>query len=264
MQHGEGALIGDSWRGLLLLGPWPGTVLYVGPGGAADRHAHHAVQLTIGVGAPVRVTLGDGQRVSAHAVIVPSGVSHEFAADGAVAMFYADPSSAIGRQLRRAADGPAGLVREADEFAPPPDLAASDPLAYLGRWLDRFGVTGGSTVSVSDRISRVLAYVEQRIRADGTTTLGDAARHATMSPSRLTQVFTNEVGIPFRRYALWLRLVVAIETVGLGTDLTRAAAAAGFSDSAHLSRTFRANFGLPPSALLHMDVVHGQLSPTGA
>ena len=35
-----------------------------------------------------------------------------------------------------------------------------------------------------------------------------------------------------------------------GGDLTEAALAAGFSDAAHLSRTFRAMFGLSPSLLL--------------
>jgi AraC-like DNA-binding protein len=44
---------------------------------------------------------------------------------------------------------------------------------------------------------------------------------------------------------------VAEEVAG-GETLTGAAAAAGFSDSAHLSRTFRRAFGLPPSALLNM------------
>lgn len=58
--------------------------------------------------------------------------------------------------------------------------------------------------------------------------------------------------MPFRRYVLWLRLRRAVREVAAGANLTEAAVSAGFSDSAHLSRVFRATFGLPPSALLRM------------
>jgi AraC-like DNA-binding protein len=48
---------------------------------------------------------------------------------------------------------------------------------------------------------------------------------------------------------LWLRLRIAITRVQAGDDLTVAAHAAGFADSAHLTRTCRDMFGLPPSLL---------------
>ncbi|WP_236733877.1 helix-turn-helix domain-containing protein [Prescottella equi] len=51
-----------------------------------------------------------------------------------------------------------------------------------------------------------------------------------------------------------MRLRAVAEHVAAGSDLTRAAVAAGFSDSAHLSRAFKRNFGLTPSALLGMTV----------
>ncbi|BBY31562.1 hypothetical protein GCM10023114_33850 [Mycolicibacterium sediminis] len=42
---------------------------------------------------------------------------------------------------------------------------------------------------------------------------------------------------------------IAITRVQAGDDLTTAAHTAGFADSAHLSRTCRDTFGLPPSLL---------------
>jgi AraC-like DNA-binding protein len=41
----------------------------------------------------------------------------------------------------------------------------------------------------------------------------------------------------------------ALERLGRGVSLTTAAHAAGFADSAHFSRTFRAMLGIAPSAL---------------
>jgi AraC-like DNA-binding protein len=77
----------------------------------------------------------------------------------------------------------------------------------------------------------------------------EVATHVHLSTSRLTHLFTNQVGIPLRRYVLWLRLRIAITRVRAGDDLTEAAHAAGFADSAHLTRTCREMFGLPPSLL---------------
>ncbi|HEY9266429.1 MAG TPA: helix-turn-helix domain-containing protein [Mycobacterium sp.] len=65
----------------------------------------------------------------------------------------------------------------------------------------------------------------------------------------MTHLFTEQVGIPLRRYVLWSRLRIAILRVQAGDDLTGAAHGAGFADSAHLTRTTRDMFGLPPSVL---------------
>jgi AraC-like DNA-binding protein len=61
---------------------------------------------------------------------------------------------------------------------------------------------------------------------------------------------------------LWLRLRRAVEQVQAGATLTQAAALAGFSDSAHLTRVFRTNFGLPPSAVLQAGAVPAGRWPT--
>jgi AraC-like DNA-binding protein len=85
--------------------------------------------------------------------------------------------------------------------------------------------------------------------AAGPVTGTELAAQIGLSASRLTHLFTEQVGIPLRRYVLWLRLRVAITRVQDGDDLTGAAHGAGFADSAHLTRTTREMFGLPPSVL---------------
>ena len=57
------------------------------------------------------------------------------------------------------------------------------------------------------------------------------------------------MGLPIRRYVLWLRLRDVMFSLAAGHSLTEAAHRAGFSDSPHLSRTFRGMFGFPPSAI---------------
>ncbi|WP_259674612.1 helix-turn-helix domain-containing protein [Pseudomonas fluorescens] len=57
-------------------------------------------------------------------------------------------------------------------------------------------------------------------------------------------------GLPLRSYARWLRLTQALQQLAKGVRLTDAAHEAGFSDSAHFSRTFRALLGIDPSSAL--------------
>ena len=75
------------------------------------------------------------------------------------------------------------------------------------------------------------------------------ASAAGVSESWLSHHFGDRVGVPIRRYVLWRRLRLAIKAALDGDSLTDAAHAAGFSDSAHLTRTFRETFGVAPSFL---------------
>jgi AraC-like DNA-binding protein len=50
-----------------------------------------------------------------------------------------------------------------------------------------------------------------------------------------------------RAYLRWKRVRRAVAAVEKGANLSAAAVAAGFADSAHLSRVFRAQFGMTPS-----------------
>ena len=48
----------------------------------------------------------------------------------------------------------------------------------------------------------------------------------------------------------WVRMLHAVEALAQGASLTAAAHDAGFTDSAHLTHTFRDHFGLAPTDLL--------------
>ncbi|WP_406278079.1 helix-turn-helix transcriptional regulator [Nocardia sp. NBC_00881] len=88
---------------------------------------------------------------------------------------------------------------------------------------------------------------------EGSVRGSDVARQLGVSATRLTQLFIEQVGLPLRRYILWLRLHIARTRAMAGDDLAAAAHPAGFSDTAHLTRTCRRTFGLPPSALIGTD-----------
>ena len=70
------------------------------------------------------------------------------------------------------------------------------------------------------------------------------ANQLALSESRFLHLFSKELGIAWRPYLLWRRIICVIQALINGSSATDAAHLAGFSDSAHLSRTFRNNFGM--------------------
>jgi AraC-like DNA-binding protein len=98
--------------------------------------------------------------------------------------------------------------------------------------------------------ARVLAAIEYiRQRVDQPVSLPEVASAAHLSPERFRHLFVEETGMPLRTYLLWRRLLHVWTLLMEGQTLSAAAHAAGFADAAHLSRTARTMFGLPPSLL---------------
>jgi AraC-like DNA-binding protein len=89
-----------------------------------------------------------------------------------------------------------------------------------------------------------------RSRSDGRSPLKELAALVALSPSRLEHLFKTTTGVSLRHYLLWQRLRRAVEELATGSSVTRAAHSAGFSDTAHLSRTFRRMLGFTPSSAL--------------
>jgi AraC-like DNA-binding protein len=102
--------------------------------------------------------------------------------------------------------------------------------------------------AVDPRITRVIAWVRERL--DASVTLTDAARVAHLSPSRFRHLFVAQTGVSFRAYLLWARVAAAVGAAMGGQSWTAAAQDAGFADSAHLSRTCRRMFGIAPVTLI--------------
>ena len=69
------------------------------------------------------------------------------------------------------------------------------------------------------------------------------------TPPRAFFAFLWQSSAGLRPYILWRRFVSVWEHTMRGASLSTAAHAAGFADSAHLSRTCRRMMGIPPSLL---------------
>lgn len=232
----------------------PGLLLYAGAGGQADAHAHHAIQLVLALDRPMSVVLDRERPLRRWGVLVPAGVPHAFDSHGGrIVLALADATGPRGAALARLARDLA--TRELSPRLEPP-ATPGDLAGWWHQQLQRLGLPTDPQAPRSPAVELAVDHVEAVL--PGLPRLAEAAAAASISPSRLTRLFTHELGVPFRRFVLWSRIKHAADALQRGLDLTDAAAAAGFSDSAHLSRTFRSHFGMPPSALLRHVTIRGR------
>ena len=243
---------------------WPDRALFIGDRSVTDLHAHHAVELSVALdGAGIDMAAGTAAHRGIPGAVVRSDAEHQLAIHGPkIAILYIEPRSAVGTALARwlgerdlaplpadvaAAHGPAlRRLFEADA-----DLVAAQ--AACGALTEAFaGVP--APVYRDVRIDRALAFLNAQVEA--APTQAEVAREVGLSASRFGHLFSEQVGLPMRRYLLWMRLRHALTAALGGASMVEAAHAAGFADAAHFTRTCKRMFGLPPTAFAPVDAVH--------
>lgn len=175
-------------------------------------------------------------------VVVPPDTPCELQSHGPIAILFCDAlSDNFTEMVQQQTGNQIGALRSLLEDGP----RKSAPEFYLGNVFMQLGV-------VSDRVARpeIMRVISALGREpERFSTVEVAAELAGLSPMRFQHVFTETVGLPFRRYRQWRRMGRVVRALAEGENLTSAAYAAGFSNSAHLSTAFKAMFGLNPSAL---------------
>jgi AraC family transcriptional regulator len=246
---------------------WTGVCGFIGEGSGGGKilpHSHYAIQLAIGLPTGLRVQFGrHGEWQSCAAALVPSRATHtiDVEACGVSVVLCRERETRADKALTARLQGR-------------PELLPADAVALAGARLEHAWRVEGSydavkaicmqlvhdishTAPREPADPRVIAAVEYiRARVNQPVSLPEVARCANLSPDRFRHLFVEETGMPLRTYLLWRRLLHVWPLLMQGETLSAAAHAAGFADSAHLSRTARTMFGLPPSALL----VRGPLS----
>jgi AraC family transcriptional regulator len=243
---------------------WEGASLWISDATRAkgveprrtDFHAHHAIQLTISLGGWFKLDTADAH-VRGDAVAVAADAEHIFEAEGLMAFIFVDPESRSGRAISErlfagdvlAAIPPDMLGNFCERVAAAHTASVRNDAAFVEEAHALLGRLGADAVAgePDGRIRKVIDWAARQI--EGPVGLSDAVTVSGLSASRLRHLFVEQTGLPFRTYLLWLRLTRAVEAYAAGASLTHAAHQAGFSDSAHLSRTFRRMFGIPPAAL---------------
>lgn len=258
--------VAKGWRARWYL--WDGGFLTIGRSSAPEgvpgkdltstgSHAHHAIQITFGLDGQVALRSPGAEWETYSGFIVAPDVEHQFAPMSALlAILFVDPESREGNWLRRSIASPISSIPEGRLNKVLPPLQAlwdeppdADETARIIHSVVRSLSAGPPPVHALD--SRIVRALEV-IRGMDTSriTLEEVSRAVFLSPSRFAHLFTEELGLPFRRYVLWRRLMRAILSVGAGSTLSAAAHASGFADAAHFTRACSQMLGQPPSFMM--------------
>ena len=224
-----------------------GGAVHVSRSQRTTLHAHHAWKVHVGLDAPVWVKpSGSDETIEARVIVVPPNVQHATGAIGWSAALFFEPGSRATPWRETSAsyviDGDRacrllGLVGE----------AMTSSRVDIGCFVDQVAratfvpTTHGRSLDV--RVSATLAAIRRDVDVD----LRRLASALGVSLDRLTHLVSEQTGMPLRRHSLWQRVLRVLDAEAPPASLAAAAAEAGFSDHAHMTRSFRRFLGRAPS-----------------
>jgi AraC-like DNA-binding protein len=239
---------------------WDGGCMMIGK--HTDRvppHSHQAIQLVFGRDAEIRLRHGEKDAWTDYAVgLIASRQPHSLDATAAshAAVIFVEPETREGRALTELYLGEGiASVGDRDALALIPVLfdtwlaqpSAKSVVPVVWRLIRELTRGVEPSVITDQRIGKAVAYIAAHITS--AITLEEVAAQVYLSPSRFRHLFVEQTGMGLRPYILWHRFLKVWELLMAGESLSAAAHRAGFADSAHLTRTSRRMFGLPPSAI---------------
>lgn len=238
---------------------WESRVLFLAKGLRAEAHAHYNASLIISADKPFEIRTPERGYGGLECVLISPNVYHELRAEkSSMIVLQIDPLGAEYRALANALGGegiiqaqrPDGIEKELSILLDPASSRCESAAAFVRMLLMRTIHYEEMPHTVDPRVARLIALLKEHISEDmpETVSVQEAAAHVGLSADRLMHLFKEEMGLPIRRYVLWLKLrraVMLMRTEGI--RMTEASHAAGFADSAHSSRTFKDMFGIPPS-----------------
>lgn len=231
-----------------------GRTYFTGPLHYNDNHQHGAPVFLAGLYGKFRLRVNGGNWLWCRTAIIPAGVLHELDVGGEpITVLYIEPTVAgvdafkplinNSRSLNGALVGNGGeicFMRDLYEDRYMPDWtteALQDLLGYSKR--------RAHAAVIDPRLTRIVDHLFEN--GDDLTSVAELAAQVGLSPSRFQHLFTQQVGVPFRRYRGWNRMRQAIREIIRGHNFTTAAHATGFTDSAHFSHEFHKIFGAAPT-----------------
>ena len=122
-------------------------------------------------------------------------------------------------------------------------------LALLAAWIARHSDDHPAAPSIGREpgaVGQALAILAERFAED--VRLEELSVATGLSPWHLARAVTRHTGLPPHAHLLEYRCRAARDRLAGPESLADIALAVGFADQSHLTRVFRARFGLPPGA----------------
>jgi AraC-like DNA-binding protein len=231
--------------------------IFVGKDIQSDFHRHYAVTVLISFGEPFGITTKElGQDFYTVAIIRKNA---EYSLQGSIhdymAFIHIVPYSGIGINLsdqtspiRKLDSKPfQGVIKEIRDWFNSSDNNA-ESVEHLLQEVSLIPGSNQNNTLIDDRIMKSFDLITQSDNEK--IPVSTVAREVSLSVSHFNRLFKKETGLTFRKFVLHSKLIKSIYAMYRQNNLTQASFIGGFSDQSHLSRTFKNNFGIKPSASL--------------
>jgi AraC-like DNA-binding protein len=229
---------------------WNGKTLFFGYLPNIEEHTHHALQIEIGLSKRFKIYHGQEELACRFALIQPDVPHRIDDCNDIQAVIYLEPESIIGLQLKQFYknekfvklnfDIVKSFIKELQRFSENiRDCHEAEVLFHA--IMESLSGEDLPFNKPDYRIKEVIGIC--RTAKDKKISIKVLAERVGLSEGRLIHLFKDQIGVPIRRYLLWARLSDALMHLSKGGSFTEAAHQAGFSDAAHLSRTYRTMYG---------------------
>jgi AraC-like DNA-binding protein len=231
-------------------------IIIYGYGLSKKMHANHGVKLIIGEQA--FSVIYDQKIINATGVIIRSNTLHEVkAGEGLSITIYLDAESEIGKEINGNLKKGTILKLENEAvnmllsfFTYPFESHFTEPEIknLLIKTLLNKEILEQVPRTLDERIEKAIMHIKSS--SNYNVKFSDLLDLCSLSESRLIHLFKKEIGITIRKYIVWCRLQKSLKAMASGLSIKEAALLAGFTDAAHLNRSFVSMFGINPSSML--------------
>lgn len=224
-----------------------GTAFFIGTINDTNFHIHHAIQITIGINNNFYIQT-ENESILTKSIIIKSNLKHKLIGENGIqAVLLLEPKSTFGEIISKYLEN--NQYRLIDTSKNISEIVKSsinskelNALTIIKTIFICLGISINTQTNIDFRINKLLNIIDNNYEKK--ISVNELANSVSISESRLQHIFKNQVGISIKKYLLWKRLIDGIGIITSGKDFTFASHEAGFSDSAHMSRTFKKMFGI--------------------
>lgn len=220
----------------------------------AKEHSHYPLQLFLSKDDPLKIIV-DKDEVYARCIAVGQNAEHKFASDSkAHISVIVEAASDFSRLLNEKIAGNyavfeneslTDLQNKAKELIP---MADKKQWQNFMRDFKRYLGIEQHRRTLDERITQLLALLKQCDCFDHT--VAAFAKQVSLSPSRLSHLFRQQIGVPLKSYIVLHQTEKAFAALLSGTSITDASMFAGFDSPSHFAATVKKLMGQPASAAI--------------
>lgn len=213
-----------------------------------SEHKHHAIQWCRSTKGNIVLSFNEEKIVGESFLIAPDTPHKAISGEGELFMLFIDPDTIVGKAImKKYLKSESFVIKNIPRFSGlyKEYSTASELRKAVKNLLESLDTV--HTDSIDPRIIKSLKVIENNPQKN--ITVPQIANEICLSESRLQHLFKENVGIPIQSFLLWKRIISAVQLTQKTNDLTSIAYNAGFSDSAHFSRSFKQMFGVQPKEL---------------